>query len=456
MKLAAIGLFAAAAALTWRPAAAGACSLSRRHVWPTTFEMVAGSDRIVVATARKQAGQNRVEMKVTRLVKGTGVSAGDAIPVKGWMAPPESEAEEPDHLSGFGPPSACSNEWEYAAGVSYILLLAADGAGWQTINSQVEEPIVLRALEEYARVAALADHRRKNAALDALVARGARRGASAADRAIAADVRRHRARPTPAKPFAELVAMLDRAGGPEPSDVLLAIGVGGDPEARRWMRARIREARLGKRMVDQETLSEAIAAYFEKVADPAAIGEVAELYVWLGAKHRHERWPLMHLLRERATGAHTALMVRALAGADDEEAGWLAGWFIRHPTAAALDDVRARTGTAYVRRAEFAVPLAAMGDARVVSWARGRLAGGRGHGREVAIHVLAVSPRAEADAAARKIIRRGGEDLTELIRGYLGPTHPNVAPRLKEIGARSLTREQRRWLNEALARKAQP
>ena len=454
MKLAATGLLAAAAALTWRPAAAGACSLSPHYVSPSTFELVAGSDRIVVATARKQAGVNRVEMKVTRLVKGSGVRAGDPIRVRGWMAPPEREAEEPDTLSGFGPPSACSNEWEYAAGTSYILLLAADSAGWKTINSQVKEPTVLRALEEYTRVAALADHRRKNAALDALVARGTRRGASAADRAIAADVRQHRASPTPGKPFAELVAMFDRTDGPDPSDVLIAIGEGGDPEARGWMRARIREARRGKRMVDQETLSEAIAAYFEKVADPAAIRDVAQLYVWLGAKHRHDRWPLMHLLLERAAGAHTAVMVRALAGADDDEAGWLAGWFVRHPSPAALEKVRARTGTAYVRRAEFAVPLAAMGDARVVSWARRRLAGRRGYGREVAIHVLAVSPRAEADAAARTIIRKGGADLTELIVGYLRPTHPNVAPRLKEIGARPLTREQREWLNTALAERA--
>lgn len=240
---------------------------------------------------------------------------------------------------------------------------------------------------------------------------------------------------------------------------MLAIGVGGDPDRRAqvFMNTRLGEARNGQPAVDERILFEAISAYYSKVPNVVALREVGELYVSLGTKAKQERWPLMNLLIDRAGDEHKAVMGRALAGADDEEAGRLAAWFVRHPAPGAIDDVRARIGTAYAAKWELALALAGMGDAKVVAWAKRSLTQPRDDDRWIALYALARSPRKEGDAAARKVIEKGGEDLTALIQGYNEAHHPKVDARLKEIAAKkTLTAEQRHWLDRALAEQAKP
>jgi hypothetical protein len=149
-------------------------------------------------------------------------------------------------------------------------------------------------------------------------------------------------------------------------------------------------------------------------------------------------------------------MTRALAGADDEEAGRLAAWFVKHPAAAALDDTRARVGNDYAAKWELALALAGMGDAKVVAWAKHRLADPPDDDRWIALYVLALSPRKDADLLARKVIAKGGEDLTALIQGYKDAAHPRADARLKEIAVRALTAEQKQWLDRTIEERARP
>ncbi|HEU5060439.1 MAG TPA: hypothetical protein VFU21_28100, partial [Kofleriaceae bacterium] len=349
MRLLATGVLALAAALS-RPTPARACSVTATFISPTNVELVAEAGRIVVATVTGAAGAEEVELEVTRVLKGSGVQPGDAIRVRGALLRYRG-ASKPGDFSRARPGAYAGSctAWDYAVGKSYIVLLGEHRGRWDTLGTpfarvnEEDEPIWRRAVEEYVRVGAIADGKQQRAALDALVARGKQKKASATDRAIAADVERHLATPTPAKGFLELQRMLRKTNDQsERARIVLAIGVGGDPDARGRMRVWIGAAQSGNPPIDERLLFEAIAAYYDQVPDIAALGEVGELYVSLGTKRKQERWPLMHLLIAKAGDPHKEVMARALAGADDEEAGRLAAWFVRHPTPAALADVRAQ------------------------------------------------------------------------------------------------------------------
>ncbi len=460
MRTLAIAPLAVVCALLARPAPARACKVSSAFIAPTNLELVAKADRIVVASVTAAAGDDKVELEVTQIVKGKGVAVGDSVRVRGGLIRYRG-ASKPGDFSRARPGAyvgSCT-AWDYAEKKSYILFLERRGRRWNTLGvpfarvNEEDEPIWRRAVEEYVRVGAIANAAKRRAALDALIARGEAKTASEADKAIAADLARHLATPTSAKAFLELQRLLNETSDAgERERIVHAIGVGGDPAARRQMTVWVREARRGNSPVDERTLFDAIGAYFDKVPDAAAMREIGELYISLGIKRKRDRRTLMNLLIAHATDAHKEVMTRALAGADDEEAGRIAAWFARHPVRAALDDTRARVGSDFAAKRELALALAGMGDAKVVAWAKQRLADPPDEDRWIALQVLARSPRKDADAAARKVIKAGGEDLTSLIQGYGEATHARVGARLKDISARSLTREQKTWLFRAAHR----
>lgn len=463
MRLLAIGLLAVGLALSLAPARADACSVTATFIPPTNVELVAEAGRIVVATVKGAAGAEQVELELTRVIKGSGVAVGELIRVRGALIRYRGASKPGDFARARpGAYAGSCTAWDYAVGTSYVLLLKQFASGWDTMGvpfarvNEEAEPIWLRAVEEYTRVAALPDVRARRAALDALIARGKANKASPADKAIAADVEHHLAAPTPAKPFANLFAMYRKASAGQRAAVVMAIAVGGDPAAAGFMRSLLSRARLGNPPVGERILFDAIGAYFDKVPDVAALGDVAELYVSLGSKRKQDRWPLMNLLIHRAADAHKDVMTRALAGADDEEAGRISAWFVRHPSPAALDDTRARIGSDYAQRWELTLALAGMGDGKVVAWAKRRLADPPDDDRWIALYVLACSPRKDADALARKVIAKGGDDLTSLIQGYKDAAHPHAGARLKEIGVRALTADQKKWLERTLAERAAP
>jgi len=442
-KLLACGALAALCAAAWRPAPARACSVTATFMPPTNVELVAKAPRIVVARVVAAAGAEQVELEVTRVLKGSGIQAGDSIRVRGALIRYRG-ASKPGDFSRARPGAYAGSctAWDYAVKKSYILLLDQYGGQWDTVGTpftrvnEEAEPIWLRAVEEYIRIGAISDPTKQREALDAL---------------IAADVDLHLRTPSPHKPFIELRRMLDKTNdSQERARIVLAIGVGGDPAARGRMGVWVAEARQGNPPVDERILFEAIGAYYAVVPDERALGEIGELYVSLGTKRKQERWSLMNLLIDRAGDKHKEVMGRALAGADDEEAGRLAAWFVRHPTPGAIADIRARIGSAYAARWELALALAGMGDGKVVAWAKRRIADPPDDERWIALYVLARSPRKDADAAARKVIKAGGEDLTSLIQGYGEAHHPRADARLKEIGGLTLTAEQKKWLDRAV------
>ena len=462
MRLLACGALAALLAAAWRPAPARACSVTETFMPPTNVELVAEADRIVVATVTAAAGLEQVELEVTRVLKGSGVAAGDSIRVRGSVLQYRGGSKPGDFSRARpGAYAGSCTAWDYKVNRSYILLLDQYGGQWDTVGTPFTrvneelEPIWLRAVEEYIRVGAIADASKRHTALEELVARGKKRKASAADRAIAADVDVHFRTPSPHKSFLELQRLLDKTNdSQERARIVLAIGVGGDPAARGRMGVWVAEARQGRPPVDERTLFAAVGAYFNKVPDARVLREVGELYVSLGTRRKQERWSLMNLLIDKAGDEHKAVMSRALAGADDEEAGRLATWFVQHPVKEALIDIRSRVHGDYAARWELALGLAGMGDGKVVSWAKRRIADPPDDDRWIALYVLARSPRKDADAAARKVIKTGGEDLTSLIQGYREAHHTRADARLKEIGARTITAEQKKWLDRTVDERA--
>lgn len=451
---------------------ADACSVVRTYIAPTNVELVATTPRIVIAKAvdtiapTTSRDESYVEMEVTAVLKGGGVQKGERFRVRGSTQQYYGASAKTDFSKARkGAYVGSCTAWDYAEGRHYLLFLDSYGGTWATrgtpftrVNEEVEpanDPWTI-AVTKYIAITALAtpDDRRK--ALDALVAAGAKKGATATDKAIAADITAHLAAPTPVKSFAELDAMW--RGTTDRSRVAIAIGTGGDPAAKGFMKELVESVATNAPLVDARVALLAIGAYYLKVSDPPVLAKVAELYVALGTQAKQARWDVMWLLIKRADASHRAVMERALAGADDEEAGRLVEWFAKFPSKTAHDDIAKRVGGHYAEKRELALGLAALGDKDIVAWAKKQLAAKqRGDDRWIALYAIAMSPLPEADALVPGILSREGEDLVSLIQGYGKARHAKVDKRLAEIGAKpGLAAEARTWLDRTIADRANP
>jgi hypothetical protein len=472
------GVVVFVATVAFAPRRSDACSVAATYIAPTNVELVASSPRIVIATATSKTTGSGIDelvtMRIERVVRGRGVKVGDELSVRGSLAgymgaSPKLDFSKPRRGAFAGGCTA----WDYRIGSSYVLLLEQFGGVWHTrgvpfarVNEEVDDenaPWAV-AVREYARIADLRTAVDRRKALEALVARGAAAQATPTERAIADDVRAHFVAPTPAKPFAELAA-LEQAGTANHASALLAIGVGADPAARKYMRDVVADLRAGTANLDRLAL-EAVAAYYDKVADPAVVGQLAELYVQLGSTRKQERWPLMWLLIHRADASHRSVMEQALLGTDDEEAGRLAAWFVRFPSAVAEQDVIRRLGGVFgaggsSAHSDMVMELAGMGNKAVLAWAKTELARSptaNDQDRWVALYSIARSPLREADALVPSIIARGGDDLMNLVQGYEEARHTRADVRLAQIAKRKgLDAEVREWTTRTIdARKAGP
>ena len=454
MKSLVLLVVAAIAAIATMYGPAEACSVGSTFMPPTNVELVASTPAIVVARATAENGR-QVELTVTRVIKGA-LKIGDSVRVNG-STQRYFGASKPDDFSRArkGAYAGSCTAWDYKRGKHFLLFLEHARGDWRTrgvpftrVNEEVDaggDPWTT-AVIAYTRFAGLPAAARQQA-LAALVARGTRANATAADKAIAADVQHHLATPTPFKSFAELDAMYRVATPDQRHRIALAIGVGGDRAARAFMKNLVAAVRAGTSTIDRRIALDAIAAYYVKVSDPPVLSQIAELYVALGTKTKQERWDLMWLLIKRADARQQHAMERALAGADDEEAGRLVEWFAKSPSAVALRDVKRRVGRDYAKKWQLAIGLAALGDPGVLAWAKQQLAAPVHDDRWIALYAIAVSPRADADALVPGIIARGGEDLESLIQGYEKAHHLRVDVRLRELAARKLEPEARKWLD---------
>ena len=451
---------------------AEACSLAGTYIAPTNVELIAGSTNIVIARATGPGSGDAVLFEVEHVMRGGGLKVGDTLALRGSLG----------HYLGASPALDFSRArpgafiggcvaYDYAAGHHYVLLLAPYMGGWAThggpftrVNEEVdgENAPWAVAVREYVRVADLASAADRRKALEALVARGTAAKATSTEKVIAADVKAHFAAVTPGKSFAELDA-LEKAGTASHASVLLAVGNGGDPAARAYMAKAIADLRAATGTVDRTAL-EAVAAYYEQVADPAALDQLAAYYVSLGSQAQETRWPLMRLLIQRADARNRAMMEQALSGATDEEASQLGDWFVRFPSAKAEQELLRRLGGTFRTggappRFQTMFALAGMGNKAVLAWAKQELASStKSDDRWVALCVIALSPLRQADALVPGIIARGGDDLVQLVQGYENARHRNADRRLAEIAKRKdLGAEAREWtLRSIEVRKARP
>jgi hypothetical protein len=127
------------------------------------------------------------------------------------------------------------------------------------------------------------------------------------------------------------------------------------------------------------------------------------------------------------------MLLNLLMGCDDRKAGELLQWFIMHPSLKALELYLERIGNEFEKKPFFTVGVAAMGSEDVVKWAIERIV----HNRpdlDIALRVVAASPRSEADDIAQEIIRKGSTGkISHLIDGYDLSTNINKMTRLREI-----------------------
>jgi hypothetical protein len=440
---------------------ADACSVVSTFIPPTNVELVATTPAIVVAKATRAVqgrdlDEHAIELTITRVIKGplkirtTVRVRGSTMKYRGASKPDDFSRARPGAYTG-----SCT-AWDYKLGKHYLLFLEQYRGRWNTRGTpftRVNEEVAPKGdawtavVTEYARITALPDPAARRKALDALAARGGK--------AVAADVQHHLAAATPYKSFAELDAMYRAAATPqERNRIALAIGVGGDRAARAFMKDLVASLRAGTATIDRHIALDAIGAYYLKVSDPPVLGQIAELYVALGTAAKQARWDVMWLLIKRADASHQNVMERALAGADDEEAGRLVAWFVTSPSENARKEVRRRLGRDYSGKYELTLGLAGMGDKDVLAWAKQELA--KPAAEWVALYAIAMSPLPEADALVPAIIARGGTNLVTLIQGYEKAHHPRAEVRLRELAQRKLEPEAQKWLARTREARATP
>jgi hypothetical protein len=452
---------------------ADACSPGPGFMPPTNYELAATSKRIVIAKAvgankAKDLGDSGIEVEVTAVLKGTG-KVGEKLPVRGSTIGYMGASPKNDFSRARkGAYAGSCTAYDYKLGRHYLLFLVEDEDKWDTrgdpftrVNEEVDpkdDPWTI-AVKKYIEIAALPKLADRRKAFEALIARGKQAKATATDKAISDDIATHIARPTPYKSFAELDEMYRLATPDERNAIVEAIGGTGDVAARGFMKDLVAAVRAGTTPIARDIALEAIGTYYQKVADPPVLTQVAELYVALGSKAKQARWELMWLLIRRADASHVNVMERALAGADDEEAGRLVEWFAKAPSESARKNIAKRVAGAYREKWELAIGLAGLGDKDVIAWAGKLLAApppkGGDDRRFVATYAIAMSPLPEADALVPKVIANGGEDLVTLIQGYQKAAHANADRRLAEIAKLpKLSADAKEWLDRTIKSRA--
>jgi len=464
-----------AAAVVSLPRDAGACSVTREYIAPSNYELIADSQTIVLArasstvTAGTADGYPGIKHEVVEVLKGTGLAKGDSIVTSGTTDRYRGRGKQSDFSRARpGAYAGSCIAYDYALGEHYLLLLELQDGHWVVsgppftrANEEVDasgDPWVA-AVRAYVRVAALKAPAARRKQLRKLQKRGEAKKASPAHALLAGDIASHFGHASPHKSFDELEPMYDRAKGRDKNRVLVAIGTGADPAAAEFMRQLIADTRAGNSPVDDDVAALAIAKYFEKLPDAAAVESIARLYIDRGSSKQASRWPLMWTLIRTAGPRHQALMIEAYESANDEEAGRLAEWFAKHPSPRALELMWKRFDAHYKDKYETALALAGMGDKAVVDWARKRLRKGKDQDgladRWIAVYIIGRSPLPAADKLAKKIIKAGGKDLVALIQAYIDASHALADRRLKQIARkRGVGTDAREWLGRARRQRA--
>lgn len=468
------------------PSRADACSLSSDFLPPSNYEIVRQAPHVVLARVTSTTSRGGVfygvAFSILETLRGSLLRPGEVITLGGSLGQYMGASAVGDfsHARPGAAAGACV-AYDYHLGGQFLLLLRQSPSGWATLGTpfaRVNEEVTipddpwLATVRHYVRIAALADPVKERAALEALRAAAEKSPSPSRPRELAIDIQRHARTPSAHKTFAELKAMYDapRPEHPRPR-ALLAISMRGDPAAGAFMAKILRLALADPKR--SGPLLDPLAHHFEKVPDSKSIQALAELYVKAGTGTRGDRWSVMWTLLRRAGSEHQATMQKALEGADDEEAGRLAGWFARHPSSEARAHLIQRVHGDYENKRDIAFALSAMGEKAPLDWALATLTtpsppqrpfnnGGFRLGdkldmRWVATYVVARSPLPEADRAAAAIIHARRDDFITLLQGYEEASHPNAARRLAQIAALpGLNMVERGWLDRATRGRVTP
>jgi len=426
---AAVLVLLAAAAPGW------SCSLVAGAPLPTNYELVRDARAIVLARSvswapygdeEKDAFGGAVRFEVEEVLKGdvrlSALTLDGHLDFAGRGPEDDFSQARPGAYAG-----ACS-AYDYRLDHHYLIFLEWDdlndrwvsgGPAFARLNEEVDVPDSpwVQAVRLYLKVAALRDYAREKAELHELRIRAAAGAAPKTfPKALVADIDRHFKTPTATKPPADLIDLYQHAGSDGARrDALWALADSHPPAARDLLRGLLlKETR--------DELRQPLLAYFSKVADHRVFRPLSRAWARLplGSPGRRD---LLLALTAAAGPRDAPRLAGLLATADGDQAVVLARWFAspgRDPRPA-LALLNGRPGGNPGGDRTFQDALAILGDATVVAGAEERMWSGPGvedHRWEDA-HVIAWSPLATADAAARKIIDSRDAQRTEwLVDGY--------------------------------------
>ena len=432
------------------------CSAVIGYRLPTNYELVQQADVIVVAEAislqvkvkRKGVSYGTFKFKVIEKIKGAFdrefISAEGDTDLRAWGDPNDFSYRKP----GRGPCHAT----DYRRGAKYVLFMEkwrgewiVSGPPFTRINVLVDDPDApwAQAVRRYAQVVALGDYEQEKAALWELRAR-AERGEPGCPHALAADIDRHFAKPTSAKSFADLKALFDAA--PDDAvreDVLWALANGKKAAAKMLVEEVMRKG-------GWEPFDSALFACVRELQVTACRDQLADLF--LHAAPGYRRRTMLFALQRICGGEEASLMLKILARANGDEFEDLGQWFIEHPSEEGVAAYRARLAGDYVAKWGPALALAAMGDRKIVEWAR-EFVQKPGEKQWVGFYVFGCSPLPAADALAREVIRRGdSKALVALVQSYRDSANPHRWERLQDvISVKPKGKKLRYWLRRTLA-----
>jgi hypothetical protein len=440
-------------------APARCCSQAPGGLIPSNYELVRGSPAIVLARAVRfqpapeNPGWGDVGFEIEEVVAGDVRAA--ALSLYGNL---QFGGRSPDADFSSARPGAffggCMAE-DYRLGHRYLLFLRQYGRGWRLagpsfsrVNEEVDGPEApwVQTVRLYVHVAVLHSYDQEKAALRRLRARAAAgKEPKAPAAALVADIDRHFATPGDAKSGPDLVALFRKASDDGVRlQAIWALAHAASPEMKGFMRSLL----AGETRADWLT---ALGSYFEVVQDPAAFASLAGIYGRY-PPDAPQRRAIVEGLQSAAGPGDLQRMLELLRGSSTSEASSLAFGFARHgrdprPAIAELHR-RITTENAYTRDLSLALTLAGLGDAVVVEWAErvvepdpadagsvdagsGEAGSGAGDAgstsvsnvsqpsrpskddRWTAACVLAVSPLAAADSAARELIAAGDPALLD-------------------------------------------
>lgn len=437
-----------------------ACSIDRSTILPTSYELVAMADLIVVAktTTVSPGGVPQIFVEVVESLKGERPPpVGTELVVDGRVNPnaQRSARGELNKLRGGG---RCYAD-DYALGRHYLLFFKRDAGSMNVlrvplarINEEVDaqdDPwtIVVR---EYVRIGALPTEAARDLAFAALITKGHAAGASRTDKAIAADVEYHVMVPTPYKSLARLDAMYRTAASDKKGVYLLAIANKGEPASLPLMKTSVEGLIAGTLTDPYGTSITAVARYFERVPHREVVRRLATSYFARSPDDRKPWWPIFSLVMNQADASYSDLLEGAVHGATDEEVVRIAEWTMHYMNEAVRNELHRRVGarlrTAHVMMRQ----LAMSGDGSVVDWAKPHVAAPsppeepetRGvvidiyslpSDHDVAVEVIALSWHPKAAELVPSIIARGGQDLLTFIAASARNSHPIADTNLAAI-----------------------